>query len=328
MSDVKAQVQSSMGKSVALAKSQGTMAGYKQQDILGLLEKYKGAIAQALPKHLTAERIIQISSTLISRNPKIAKCSISSLIGAVMQASILGLKPVAELGHCYFVPYNNKVKDSDGNDRYELQIQFQIGYKGYLELARRSGQIKMVYAEVVREGDEFSYCLGLNPNVTHVPNQQVSDGKITHAYAVVHYKDGGYNFSVITRSEIESYRKRNKMQGNAADGAWGTDFPAMAKKTAIRRLAPYLPLDTDYLQSSIGIADENVVSVEDYAKDQSGVLDAATVLTIEVVDEGTGEVSQSSMFPGDPSDYTTDSEGNVVAKKKKATKQEENAIYE
>lgn len=96
------------------AKTKGTMEGLKTNEIGDVISSYADQIARALPKHLTVDRMIQMSSTLISRNPAIAKCSAKSLVGAVMQASILGLPPVDALGYCYFVPYGNEVQFSIG----------------------------------------------------------------------------------------------------------------------------------------------------------------------------------------------------------------------
>lgn len=305
MADAKAALSQSLSK----AQGNTSMASMKQSDVSSMLLKYKGAISQALPKHLTAERIIQIASTVVARNPKLSECSASSLIGAVMQASILGLKPVSELGHCYFVPYGG-------------QVQFQIGYRGYLELARRSGEILTVYAQVVREGDTFSYSYGLKPDIVHIPAQG-SSGEVTHAYAVVHYKTGGYNFEVVTREEIEGYRRRNKMQGVQPSGAWATDYAAMSKKTALRRLSPYLPLETDASYS-----DDKVVEVNGFGQDQSGVLyevkddvveEAVNKETGEILTAEVEEVAAEGVLPG-------------MAIPKQSTKRnpamEQNAIYE
>lgn len=217
------------------ATKKGTLAGLKHTDIQTVLEAMKSQISQALPKHLTPERIIQMSTTLITQNPKLSECSVQSLVGAVMQASILGFRPVEALGQCYFVPYKG-------------HIQFQIGYKGYIDLARRSGQIQTIFAYVVRESDDFTYQLGLSPDLKHTPKSDPTE-KITHVYAVAKYKDGGYNFVVLTRQEVEELRKRSPFQkAEQLDGAWKTDYANMAKAKAIKQLAKYLPL-SDEMQS-------------------------------------------------------------------------------
>ncbi len=229
--------------------------GAKSSTVLDTLNLFRPQIAQAVPKHLNPDRLIQIACTLITNNPDIAKCSTKSIVGAVMQASILGFKPVNSLGQCYFVPYGN-------------EVQFQIGYKGYISLARRSGEIQMIYAEVVRKGDKFVYSMGLKPDVQHVPCEDCNSDEITHAYAVVHYKNGGYNFVVLTLKQIESYRKRSPMQKNGYKGAWLTDYEAMAKKTAIRRLATYMPLDSE-IEETIA-TDEKIINSDNFTTEGKG----------------------------------------------------------
>lgn len=225
------------------------MSAMKSTDIQSMLKGYQEQIKMALPKHITPERIIQIATTVATRNPELLKCTKASFVGAVMQASILGFKPVESFGHCYFVPYWNK--EINGKE-----VQFQIGYKGYKELAYRSGQIKMLYAEVVCENDDFEYELGLDPKLYHKP-QQNNRGDITHVYAVAHYKEGGHNFVVLSREEVERLRMRSPMQKDKPAGPWRTDYAAMAKAKAIKQLSKYMPMSEE-LQQAVS-ADEAVV---------------------------------------------------------------------
>lgn len=218
---------------VSKVNQNGNLAGLTQSDIATYISGMKERIAAVLPKHLTAERIIQMAATTIQRNPQIAKCNTASLLGSVMQASILGFPPVDSLGYCYFVPYGN-------------EVQFQIGYRGFIELARRSGKIKMVYAEVVRQGDEFNAEFGLDPKLEHKPSFD-SSKPMTHVYAVCHFIDGGYNFVVLSKSDVERLRMRSPMQKGSPVGAWKTDYDAMAKAKALKQLAKYLPLNIDQL---------------------------------------------------------------------------------
>lgn len=241
---------------MAKATKNGTLAGLKHTDIQTVFGGMKAQIAQALPRHLTADRMIQMACSLITKNPKIAECSAASLMGAVMQASILGFRPVDTLGECYFVPYGGSV-------------QFQIGYKGYISLARRTNELKMLYAEVVREGDDFTVEYGLNPILKHVPAIENEDARVTHVYAVAHYKDGGYNFVVMTYNQVERLRKRNPMQKGSPAGAWATDWEAMAKAKAIKQLSKYLPLSVD-MQNAI-VSDEAVISEKAFSNDRSGM---------------------------------------------------------
>lgn len=253
------QVQAAMRKSVSTrAKEQNSLAGMTQGDIASYLAPMKSRIAAALPKHLTADRVIQMASTTIARNPNIAKCTPASLLGSVMQASILGFPPVDALGYCYFVPYGN-------------QVQFQIGYRGMVELARRSGRIKMVFAEVVREGDEFEVEFGLEPKLRHIPKLDPSK-PMTHAYAVCHFTDGGHNFVILSRQEIERLRLRNASQKKGVSGAWATDYEAMAKAKVLKQLSKYLPLNIDTMTAIQ--TDEAVITPDNFANGEYKIEEA------------------------------------------------------
>lgn len=229
----------------AKVAKQGNLQGMKTHEILNFLGQYKPQVSQILPRGGDAERILQVCTNLISRNEHLLKCDAKSLIGAVMQSAELGLNPVQSLGQCYFVPYRG-------------QVQMQIGYKGYIELARRSGQIMSLYAYCVFEGDSFNYTLGLHPDIQHTPSENNSKAAdtLTHVYAVAHYKDGGYNFIVLTKDEVEKLRMRSPMQKGAPSGAWGTDYEKMAMAKSVKQLARYMPL-TETMQTAI-LADESI----------------------------------------------------------------------
>ena len=235
-----------------------TLKGAKSSDVMNFFNRFKGQIAQALPRHLTPERMIAMATNLITQNPKLAECSLPSLVGAVMQSSILGFQPVQALGECYFVPYGG-------------QIQFQIGYKGFIRLAQRSGELTDIYAEIVREGDVIEYELGLHRKLVHKPVLG-NTGRILYSYAVAHYKSGGYSFVLLTADEIEKLRKRNTSQKGSTSGAWATDYEAMAKAKAIKQLAKYLPLSVDIMNAVE--TDEAVINIDSF---DGGVLQPESV---------------------------------------------------
>jgi recombination protein RecT len=256
---------------IAKVKKDGNLSNLQSTQIGTLFDQYKVQIAQALPRHLSADRLIQMVVTLISQNPELKNCSVGSLIGATMQASILGFKPVSALGHCYFVPYNNKKKNDQGKDVWVKEVQFQIGYKGYIDLARRSGEIRSIHASGVYKDDDFKYNLGLHPDIKHVPSGKKKEAKnLTHVYAVAHYKDGGYNFIVLTREEVEALRMRNAMQKQGLKGAWLSDYEAMSCAKAIKQLAKYMPLSDE--MSRAVLSDEAILKPDHFANDKSGDL--------------------------------------------------------
>lgn len=246
-SELKNKVQAALQK----ATKPGTMSGLKSDDISDVFNRYRLQVAQILPQHITPERILQISTTVISKNPKLKECSVESLIGSVLQSAILGFNPDPLLGLCFFVPFRKNVGNKE-NPKWITESQFLIGYKGFMELARRSKEIKYIDAEIVRAGDEFSYEKGLHPALKHVPAE--TRGKITHAYAVAHYTNGGFNFVVLTFAEIESLRILSPSQKsiNEPAGAWALNelsYENMAKAKAIKQLAKYMPLSIDIMSN-------------------------------------------------------------------------------
>jgi recombination protein RecT len=258
--------------------------GLKTTQIKDTLEKYLPQFQNSLPKHLNPERFIQIATDIISRQPEIKDCSFPSVIGSLMQASILGFKPTPALGECYFVPFWNKKTQSK-------ELQFQIGYKGLIKLAMQSGQIQMIYAQVVVKDDEFEYQLGTDPKIIHKPNAEAvrfsaKPEEITHAYSVVKFKDGAVIFEVINFKDIESYRMRSPAQKGSASGPWGTDYAAMAKKTAIKRIAPYLPMSEDSAQM---LSDGQVITPDNLRDDGKGFDIEEAVYEEAVYEEIDGE---------------------------------------
>lgn len=202
-------------------------------------EGFKKQMALALPKTLTAERMTRIVLTEIRKVPALAQCDLASLMGCVMQAAQLGLEPGSALGHCYLLPFGNG-KSRSG----QPNAQLIIGYRGMLDLARRSGQIQSFSAFTVHEGDEFHYELGLRPDIKHIPSDLADrDIKpVTHVYAVANLKDGGVQFEVMSRAAIEAVRAQSKAGKN---GPWVTHWDEMAKKTVLRRLFKYLPISIE-----------------------------------------------------------------------------------
>lgn len=207
--------------------------GTNANTIQAYLKKMGPEFERALPKHMDADRLGRIALTTIRQNPKLLEASIPSLMGAVMQAAQLGLEP-GLMGHCYLVPfYNGKMKETD--------VQFIIGYKGMIDLARRSGHIESIYAHAVYENDEFEYELGLHPKLVHKPAFE-NRGDMAFVYAVAHFKDGGYQFEVFSKNDIDLVKQRSKAGSN---GPWKTDYEEMAKKTVIRRIFKYLPISVE-----------------------------------------------------------------------------------
>lgn len=213
-------------------------------DIAALLSdpKIKAQMALALPRHVTADRLARVALTEVRRNPVLARCDQHSFLGAIMLCAQLGLEPGGPLGHAYLVPFENKKAG-------RLEVQFVIGYRGMIELARRSGQIASIEARAVYEGDRFECRFGLDSDLVHIPDwdspHRGSPEKLRFAYAVAKLKDGGVQFIVLSRRDIEAARAASK----AASGPWQTNYEEMALKSAVRRLFKWLPISVELAQA-------------------------------------------------------------------------------
>lgn len=213
--------------------------GTKAPDLAELVRRLTPAIAAALPKHVTADRMCRMVLTALRSNAKLATCSPASFLGCVMIASQLGLEVNTPMGQAFLIPRMNRKRKPP-----QMECTLLIGYQGMLDLARRSGQVLGVFAHAVREGDVFHYELGLEPTIKHVPSEHVDreSRPITHVYAVARLRDGDPIFEVLPLSKVLARRDRSQAAG---DGPWVTDFEAMARKTGVRALYTWLPKSTE-----------------------------------------------------------------------------------
>ena len=184
--------------------------------------KFQKQMSLAMPKSMTPDRLTRIVMTECRKTPALLKCAPESFYGAVLQCAALGLEPGSALGHCYLLPFGNG-KDRSGRPNAQLII----GYRGMIDLARRSGQIISLQAWTVHAQDTFNYQLGLEPDIQHVPASTADRGPVTHVYAVAKLKGGGIQFEVMSRAEIEKVRSTSKA-GNS--GPWASHWDEMAKK--------------------------------------------------------------------------------------------------
>jgi recombination protein RecT len=220
----------------------------RRKQVSDILDKMKPQIANALPRFITAEKMIRVAITAMSRTPKLLECDQTSLIGAIMTSSQLGLMPDGVLGEAYLIPFKN-------NRANKMEVQFLIGYRGYCALALRSGQVKSIQARAVKQGDDFNYELGLEPKLIHRPLNP--EGEITHFYAVIELMTGGRLFEVMTAKEVNFIRDKSAnyaYANNKANTVWGQYYEEMGKKTVIRRLVKLAPLSPE-INKAVGLED-------------------------------------------------------------------------
>lgn len=201
-------------------------------------------IAAVMPREMNEQRLYQMFVSAINREPKLAECTVESVLSCFMRCTSLGLEPsnVNGLGMAYILPYGNKNYRTG-----QKEATLIIGYKGMLTLARRSGDLKSIHAQAVYEGDEFDYWedehgqhfkFRANRNAEHDP------AKLTDVYVNAQLTNGGFVFEHMTRAEVDAIMRRSP-SASAKATPWKTDYEAMALKTVIRRSFRYLPVSTE-----------------------------------------------------------------------------------
>ncbi len=223
----------------------------KAGDVRNTLMALRPQLEMALPKHLTPDRLVRVVMSAVQNNPKLLECERTSFLSAIMTCAQLGLEPDGVLGQAYLIPF--KVRNV-------MKCQFIPGYKGLISLARNSGEVSSIMAQAVYEKDHFDYAFGLNERLDHKPYEGDDRGEITHFWAIAKFKDGGCHWDVMTTSQVN--RIRDNSQGYKTAKAfpkngvirspWVDHYEEMGKKTAIRRIAKYLPMD---VQKAAYIAD-------------------------------------------------------------------------
>lgn len=272
----------------------------------GLIVSMKDEIKKALPSVITGERFTRMILTAMSNTPELMNCSSGSFLGAMMQAAQLGLEPNTPLGQAYLIPYKNK-----GN----LECQFQLGYKGLIDLAYRSGEVTIVQAHEVHENDKFEYSYGLDPKLEHVPAMKAR-GQVIAYYAIFKTKSGGYGFHVASADDIKQHAKKYSKSFNSSYSPWQTCFDEMAKKTVLKQCLKYAPLKSDFTRAVV--SDETIKS--SISDDMSGVEDE---MKYDTIDAAATDVSQSkpvNMETGEIIDAEMSEDDQILAESLGASK--------
>ena len=255
----------------------------EQKTMQQYIKSMEKEIAKALPSVITAERFTRIVLSAISVNPQLGDCTPASFLGAMMTSAQLGLEVNTPLGQAYVLPYRNKG---------QLEAQFQLGYKGLIDLAYRSGEVEVIQAHVVHENDEFTCEYGLDPKLTHKPADG-DRGEPIKVYAVFKTKSGGFGFEVMSMDEVKKHAAKYSKSYNSSFSPWKTNFEEMAKKTVLKKVLKYAPLKSDFVRATV--QDETVkkgIAADMYDVPNVTVIDAEYA---EIsVDEEAGEVSNNA----------------------------------
>lgn len=233
---------------------------------------FKSSLQQYLPKGISAERLAKVILSEVRKVPKLLQCDKISFLAAVSQIASLGLEP-GVLGYAYLLPYENKKKGT-------TECQLIIGYKGMIDLVYRSGRVATIQANTVDEADEFRFNYGCKPDLYHVP-AKAQAGKVIYVYAVVTFKDGSYQFIVMTMDEIEKIKACSK--GATGYGAayhpWNTWTEEMMKKSALKRLFKLVPISIEVSQAVAMDESENIAA--DFFSESDSMIDVSGEATTE-----------------------------------------------
>lgn len=266
-------------------------AGDPETQVREAIKRRLPTIKALLPDVLDERKLAALVITEVHKTPKLAQCDEASLIGCVLRAAALGLQFGQDLGEVFLIPRQAGQRG--------MECTLQLGYKGVIRLAERSGRIRSITTRSVYACDEFSYEYGLNERLDHKPgpaDQRTAD-QLTHAYCVARYTNGGHDFEVLTRPDIEARRAR----GKGAQPAWQTDYPKMAEKSALLAMRARLPLTTEVATAfaqdgaAITVTSRGPAALE--AHHEPVELDPP-----RVVDGATGEIHPGAAAPADGDD--------------------------
>ena len=263
-------IQNQVEKQGALTETNG------KKTLQAYIKSMEGEIAKALPTVLTAERFSRIVLSAISANPKLGSCTPSSFLGAMMASAQLGLEVNTPLGQAYILPYQNKGV---------LEAQFQLGYKGLIDLAYRSGEVELVQAHIVYANDTFECEFGLDAKLKHIPAEK-DRGEAVKVYAMFKTKSGGYGYDVMSIDDVKRHAEKYSKAYKSGFSPWSTNFEEMAKKTVLKRCLKYAPLKSDFVKAVVQDGSiKNEIS-EDMYEVPGEVIDA----DYTDVDTDTGEI--------------------------------------
>lgn len=249
----------------------------------------KGQIVKALGE-LNSQRFITSVVSAVNNNPNLAECSNQSIFSGALLGESLKLSPSAQLGHFYLVPFDDSKKGK--------VAQFQLGYKGYIQLAIRSGQYKKLNVMAIKSGELVRF----NPldeeiEVKLVDDYDERDSLETIGYYAMFELVNGYRKAIYwSKKQMEAHALKysqsyasDKKKGNRYS-FWSKDFDAMAYKTMLRQLISKwgimsIEMQTAY-SSDMSVTHED--GSQSYIDSDADVIDATPV-------EETKEVNQPSV---------------------------------
>lgn len=191
-------------------------------------------IEKFLPKHMSIDRFVSQVHFALGKSEKLRLCTPASVVQSVLACAELGLDPSGRLGSAYLVPFKGV-------------CTLIPGYRGLIDLARRSGDVSTIECRVVRKGDVYDYWEDENGwHLKFIPSDEDEDDRpLVKCFAIGRLINGHRQFEAMSRKQIEKIMARSPSYRSGGETPWKTDFEEMARKTVVRRLVKYLPLSPE-----------------------------------------------------------------------------------
>ena len=221
-------------------------------------------------------------------NAQLQQADPNSILKAGAIAATLDLPIDPNLGFAYIVPYKKKYKDELGNWNEKNEAQFQMGYKGFVQLAIRTGQYKRINVAVMYEGQFESYD-PITDELKYNLENKLSD-EITHYVAYFQTINGFEKYNIMSKEEVEQHGMKFSKTFKKEKSTWQTDFNAMAKKTVLKLLLSKFGILSIEMQTALKtdqavIKDVNKDSVEvEYVDNENNINDTVDEIVINESD--------------------------------------------
>jgi recombination protein RecT len=229
-----------------------------------IASKSKKLVTSLAGSGFSWEQFARLAISTMRKNPALLSCTPESILNAMCEAAQSRLRIDGITGHAYLVPY-------------KTEAVLIPGYKGLIELARRSDEIKSICCEVVCEGDIFDYELGDEPFVKHKP-QGVSD-KITHAYVCFNLKGGGKVVNVWTYQQCMAHGKKYSPSFTRSDSMWVKHPRIACMKTVIRDSINRGMVPMSVEAQKLSMRDELIEHMQTKEREPTGKVDDIESLT-------------------------------------------------
>lgn len=275
--------------------------------VLGILNKDENK-AQNLMRAI-------ISAVQADKSGKLFKSTPQSVIEVCRSVAQTGLIPNTEFDHAYLIPYEDKKTGL-------VTMQYQLGYKGFIELDRKSGAVKWVQAFERRKLDKFAMQYGSSPTIKHIPNVDAvindKENPVLGVYAIAKLTNNEKLFVYLSVEECNKYRDMSQGWKYKPQDSFWTKFPSdMRKKTAIKRLQVYLPLTP---QLAVAMNADNVAEYGHITSENEELLE--TRVDNYKQDTMVNTVKNAMARNGNDTNVTPNTENTINTAKERDQKQE------